>query len=105
MNHVLIIDDESEIRESLEEILREESYAVTTAATGSEGLTLVCDAAYDVVLLDIWLPDRDGLEVLKEIHSLEAKPEVIMGRLRLPSARPNWAPSTSWKSRFRSTGR
>jgi two-component system, NtrC family, nitrogen regulation response regulator NtrX len=78
MNHVLIIDDESEIRESLEEILREESYAVTTAATGSEGLTLVCDAAYDVVLLDIWLPDRDGLEVLKEIHSLEAKPEVII---------------------------
>ncbi len=78
MNHVLIIDDESEIRESLEEILREESYAVTTAATGDEGLTLVRDAAYDVVLLDIWLPDRDGLEVLKEIHALEAKPEVII---------------------------
>ena len=78
MNHVLIIDDETEIRDSLEEILREESYAVTTAATGAEGVTLVRDAAYDVVLLDIWLPDRDGLEVLKEIHSLEAKPEVII---------------------------
>ncbi len=78
MNHVLIIDDESEIRDSLEEILREESYAVTTAATGDEGLTLVRDAAYDVVLLDIWLPDRDGLEVLKEINALEAKPEVII---------------------------
>ena len=57
---------------------REESYAVTTAATGDEGLTLVRDAAYDVVLLDIWLPDRDGLEVLKEINALEAKPEVII---------------------------
>ncbi len=78
MNHVLIIDDEVEIRESLEEIFREESYAVTTAATGDEGLTLVRDAAYDVVLLDIWLPDRDGLEVLKEINALEAKPEVII---------------------------
>ncbi len=78
MNHVLIIDDESEIRESLEEILREELYAVTTAATGSEGLMLVRDAAYDVVLLDIWLPDRDGLEVLQEIYALEAKPEVII---------------------------
>src|SRR5271168_1351896 len=78
MNHVLIVDDETEIRDSLEEILREEGYAVTTAATGDEGLTLVRDAAYDVVLLDIWLPDRDGLEVLKEIHSLEAKPEVII---------------------------
>jgi two-component system, NtrC family, nitrogen regulation response regulator NtrX len=78
MNHVLIIDDEAEIRESLEEILREESYAVTTAATGDEGLTLVRDAAYDVVLLDIWLPDRDGMEVLKEINALEVKPEVII---------------------------
>jgi two-component system, NtrC family, nitrogen regulation response regulator NtrX len=78
MNHVLIIDDEVEIREALEEIFREESYAVTTAATGDEGLTLVRDAAYDVVLLDIWLPDRDGLEVLKEINALEAKPEVII---------------------------
>ena len=78
MNHVLIIDDEVEIRESLEEIFREESYTVTTAATGDEGLTLVRDAAYDVVLLDIWLPDRDGLEVLKEINALEAKPEVII---------------------------
>src|SRR5271167_1926302 len=78
MNHVLIIDDEAEIRESLEEILREESYAVTTAATGDEGLTLVRDAAYDVVLLDIWLPDRDGMDVLQEINALEAKPEVII---------------------------
>jgi two-component system nitrogen regulation response regulator NtrX len=78
MNHVLIIDDEAEIRESLEEILREESYVVTTAATGDEGLTLVHDAAYDVVLLDIWLPDRDGMEVLKEINALETKPEVII---------------------------
>jgi len=78
MNHILIIDDEAEIRESLEEILREESYAVTTAATGDEGLTLVRDAAYDVVLLDIWLPDHDGMDVLQEINALEAKPEVII---------------------------
>src|SRR5271155_5847921 len=78
MNHILIVDDETEIRDSLEEILREEGYAVTTAATGSEGLTLVRDAAYDVVLLDIWLPDRDGLELLQDIRSLEAKPEVII---------------------------
>jgi len=78
MNHVLIIDDESDIRDSLEEILREEAYLVTTAATGDEGLMLIRDAAYDVVLLDIWLPDRDGLEVLQEIHKLEGKPEVII---------------------------
>jgi len=78
MNHILIVDDETEIRESLEEILREEGYLVTTAATAAEGLTLIRDATYEVVLLDIWLPDRDGLEMLKDIHTLEAKPEVII---------------------------
>jgi two-component system nitrogen regulation response regulator NtrX len=80
MNHVLIVDDEAEIRDSLESILREEDYLVTTAATAAEALELLRDAAYDVVLLDIWLPDRDGLETLKEIRQMEASnvPEVII---------------------------
>ena len=65
-------------RESLEEILREEGYIVATAATAAEGLMLIRDAAYEVVLLDIWLPDRDGLEVLMDIHALDVKPEVII---------------------------
>ncbi len=80
MNHVLIVDDEAEIRESLGEILREEGYIVTSTATASEALVLLRDASYDVVLLDIWLPDRDGLEVLTEIRSLEIEstPEVII---------------------------
>ena len=72
LNHVLIVnDDEAEIRESLEGILREEGYLVTTSATATEALELVRDADYDVVLLDIWLPDRDGLEALAEIRHLE----------------------------------
>jgi two-component system, NtrC family, nitrogen regulation response regulator NtrX len=80
MNHVLIVDDEAEIRESLESILREEEYIVTTAATAAEALELLRDAAYDVVLLDIWLPDRDGLEALTEIRQMESGnvPEVII---------------------------
>ncbi len=80
MNHLLIVDDEAEIRESLEEILEEEGYAVTSTGTATEGLELLRDAVYDVLLLDIWLPDRDGLDVLKEIHALEieGKPEVII---------------------------
>jgi two-component system, NtrC family, nitrogen regulation response regulator NtrX len=80
MNHVLIVDDEAEIRESLESILREEDYIVTTAATAAEALELLHDAAYDVVLLDIWLPDRDGLDTLAEIRQLESTniPEVVI---------------------------
>src|SRR5271167_202882 len=80
MNHVLIVDDEAEIRESLESILREEGYLVTTTATATEALTLLRDAAYDVVLLDIWLPDRDGLDALSEIRALDRAnvPEVVI---------------------------
>jgi two-component system nitrogen regulation response regulator NtrX len=80
MKHVLVVDDEAEIRSSLEEILREEEYAVTTAATAAEALELLRDAGQDVVLLDIWLPDRDGLEVLQEIRGFanEVRPEVVI---------------------------
>jgi two-component system nitrogen regulation response regulator NtrX len=80
MNHILVVDDEAEIRSSLEEILGEEGYAVTTAATAAEALTLLKDVPYDVVLLDIWLPDRDGLDVLADIHELamETRPEVVI---------------------------
>ena len=74
MNHVLIVDDEAEIRESLEAILREEDYLVTTAATAAEALVLLRDADYDVVLLDIWLPDGDGLDTLGEIRQHGAAP-------------------------------
>ena len=80
MNHVLIVDDEPDIRSTLDSILREEGYLVTTAGTAGEALDLLRDAAYDVVLLDIWLPDRDGLDALAEIRELDRAnvPEVIM---------------------------
>ena len=80
MNHVLIVDDEAEIRDSLESILSEEGYLVTTAATAGEALTLLADALYDVVLLDIWLPDRDGLDALADIRQMDSAhlPEVVI---------------------------
>ena len=64
MNHVLIVDDEAEIRDSLEAILSEEDYIVTTAATAAEALDPAPERHYQAVLLDIWLPDGDGLDVL-----------------------------------------
>src|SRR5947209_6323803 len=80
MKHVLVVDDEAEIRASLEEILREEGYGVASAASAAEAMVLIQDAPYDVVLLDIWLPDRDGLDVLSDIHQLprETRPEVVI---------------------------
>jgi len=85
LNHVLIVDDEADIRDSLEAILREEDYVITTAGTAKEALELVRDADYQAVLLDIWLPDGDGLDVLAQIRgdiqsasTRPRTPEVIM---------------------------
>ena len=80
MNHILIVDDEPEIRHSLTSILEEEGYLVASAATAGEALALLRDAPQDVVLLDIWLPDRDGLDALAEIRRLDSAslPEVVI---------------------------
>ena len=68
MKHVLVVDDEAEIRSSLEEILREEGYGVATAENAADAMMRLEDAPYDVVLLDIWLPDRAGLDVRRRHH-------------------------------------
>ena len=83
MTHILIVDDETDIRESLEAILREENYTVTIAGTVTEALALLRDGDFQAVLLDIWLPDGDGLDVLAAIRGAAGDPrpnapEVIM---------------------------
>lgn len=74
--HILIVDDEKNILQTLSPILQDEGYEVSTAANGTDALRLVREDAPLVVLLDIWLPDIDGIEVLKKIK--EQQPEVIV---------------------------
>jgi len=88
MSHILIVDDEADIRDSLEAILREEDYAIATAGTAAEARALLRDADFQAVLLDIWLPDGDGLDILAQICANQLRgpvdsprppaPEVIM---------------------------
>jgi DNA-binding NtrC family response regulator len=75
---ILVIDDEQEIRESLEQLLKLEGYEVNTASTAREGLRKVEERVLDLVLLDIGLPDSNGLEVLKEIRSDSPDTSVVM---------------------------
>jgi DNA-binding NtrC family response regulator len=75
---VLIIDDEAEIRESLQTLLEIEGYDVETAGNGEEGLSRLGDRPFDLVLLDLALPGRSGLEILPEIRSLDPQISVIM---------------------------
>jgi DNA-binding NtrC family response regulator len=75
---VLIIDDEAEIRESLQTLLEFEGYEVEAAANGSQGLSKLGDRPFDLVLLDLALPDRNGLELLPEIRAIDPQIAVIM---------------------------
>src|SRR5205809_5667281 len=75
---ILIIDDEAEIRESLQTLLEFEGYEVEAAANGEEGLSKLGDRPFDLVLLDLALPDRNGIELLPEIRSLDPQISVIM---------------------------
>ena len=71
---VLVVDDEPGIRESLSGVLEDEGFTVETAADGASCLERLATAVFDVVLLDVWLPDLDGLEVLNRIEA-SAEPE------------------------------
>jgi DNA-binding NtrC family response regulator len=75
---VLIIDDEAAIRESLETLLELEGYAVQSAATGEEGLARIGERSFDLVLLDLALPDRDGMDLLTEIRLQDPGLSIIM---------------------------
>src|SRR5580692_1420550 len=75
---VLNIDDEAEIRESLQTLLEMEGFAVETAATGEAGLQRLGEQPFDLILLDLALPGRDGMDILTEIHAHEARLPVIM---------------------------
>jgi DNA-binding NtrC family response regulator len=75
---VLIIDDEAEIRESLQTLLELEGFAVETAASGEAGLQRIGEHPFDLILLDLTLPGRNGMEVLAEIRSHETGLPVIM---------------------------
>ncbi len=78
MYKILVIDDEKPIRESLRGVLEDEGYKVFTAEDGLSGIKMVREIIPDVVLLDIWMPGKDGVETLKEIKEELPQIPVIM---------------------------
>src|SRR5574338_891865 len=79
-NTILVVDDEVGIRELLSEILRDEGYRVALAENAGQARTWRKQARPDLVLLDIWMPDTDGITLLKEWVSsgLLTMPVVMM---------------------------
>jgi two-component system nitrogen regulation response regulator NtrX len=75
---ILVIDDESNIRSSLQGILEDEGYGIQTAETGEDALRVLDKQNFDLLLLDVWLPEMSGLDVLKRVKHSEDNPPVIM---------------------------
>jgi DNA-binding NtrC family response regulator len=76
--NVLVVDDESDIRESLEVLLGTEGYAVDLAQNAAEGLHKMESRGYDLVLLDLMMPDRSGMEVLQEVRQRDRETPIFM---------------------------
>ena len=77
---ILVVDDEPEIRSSLAGVLEDEGYAVETADSGEACLAALPAGGFELVLLDVWLPGMDGMEVLSRIQEMPfpERPVVVM---------------------------
>lgn len=77
MTHILIIEDDENIRTGLKDLLETENYQVTLAENGQKGLSLALNDVADLVILDIMLPHVDGYEVLKAMRAANLETPVI----------------------------
>ncbi len=88
MKTVLVVDDEKDIRDALKGVFRDEGYEVLVAGSAEEALKRLESALVDCILLDIWLPQMDGIEALKEIKKKWPDVPVVMisGHANIESA-------------------
>lgn len=75
---ILVVDDEPGVRFELENILRDEGFEVSTAASGEEGLERAAATDFDAIFLDIWLPGIDGIETLSRLRDGAGDAEIVM---------------------------
>lgn len=75
---ILLVEDEKNVAEFIARGLREEHYTVDVVTSGSEGASLAVESQYDLVILDIMLPDIDGIEVCRRVRSAGLATPVLM---------------------------
>lgn len=75
---VLLIEDEENIRSFISTTLKNQGYKITTASTGTDGLQLCASLCPDVVLLDLGLPDLDGMDVIEKLREWSSTPVIVI---------------------------
>jgi len=75
---IIIVDDDENIRTTMKTILEDEGYIVDLATTGNEAIEMTKEKAYNIALLDIRLPDMEGVELLKRIKNIVPRTRKIM---------------------------
>jgi two-component system KDP operon response regulator KdpE len=76
--HILVVDDEPQIQRAIRTILTEKGFKVTTASRGGEGLTLAATSQPDLIILDLGLPDMEGVEVCRQLREWTQTPIIIL---------------------------
>lgn len=85
--NIIIIEDEKNICSFIERILEPQDYRVTTASTGREGLQLISSGHFDVILLDLGLPDMDGLDVIERVREWSSVPIIVISARTLEKSK------------------
>ncbi|MFB1098870.1 MULTISPECIES: response regulator transcription factor [Bacillaceae] len=76
--HILVVDDEERIRRLVRMYLEKEGYTLDEAADGDQGLQMANETDYDVILLDVMMPGKDGIEVCQEIRKEKGTPIIML---------------------------
>jgi len=77
MPHILVVEDDPQVRAALLRALGERGYATSSAPTGMEGLAAAVADRPDLVLVDLGLPDLDGVAVLQMLRAVSAVPAIV----------------------------
>ncbi|HRH01293.1 MAG TPA: sigma-54 dependent transcriptional regulator [Bacteroidia bacterium] len=78
MAKILIIDDEKPIRKALREILEYENHKIDEAEDGADGISKIEKGTYDLILCDVKMPKKDGIEVVEKIQSLQLETPIVL---------------------------
>lgn len=78
LKHILVVDDEPEMRETCRKILVRKGYTVSAAGDGQAALEVLRDTSFDLIIVDLRLPDMDGMQLLREVRKMDSQAVTIM---------------------------